>query len=160
MPNQTNGLRRACWAAIGLGYLMWVALWFCQIARTPFWATWMAVLTGAILLTTLLLAWLVRWARREDLHDKQFSLATLLLATALLAIFLALVRWLVVRQPGLPSGDLMFFMIFGLVCLAILASALPGVLLVADAVIWLAVWLVRNRGPRRGAGAGEPRARE
>src|SRR5688572_15934896 len=87
MPKQSSGLRRAFWAALDLGFLIWISLWFCQLARTPFWAMWLAVLTGATLLTTVLLTCLVRWARRDDLRDKQFSLATLLLATACLAIF-------------------------------------------------------------------------
>jgi hypothetical protein len=137
---------------IGLGYLTWVALWFCQLARTPFWATWMTVLTGAILLTTLLLACLMRWVRRDHLPERQFSLATLLLAIFVLAVFLALVRWLILRQPSIPAGDPVFFVVFALVCLAILVSALPGTLLMADALLWLGVWLLRQRTPRSPSG--------
>lgn len=148
MASHIPGLRRAGWATIGLGYLALAAVVLSTIADTPFLATWLAVLTGAIFLTTLLLVCLTRWATRDDLRDKQFSLATLLLATTLLAVFLALVRWLVLRNPDFPRGDVLFLMFAGL-CLAMLACALPGALFIADAAIWLAVWILRRRAGRR-----------
>jgi hypothetical protein len=73
----------------------------------------------------------------------------MLVAVTLLAVFLAAVRWLVARSPELPPGDLLFFSIFAVLCLAILVSALPGALFVADAVLWLGVWFLRQRRTRR-----------
>jgi hypothetical protein len=149
MPDKSNGVRKLGWGAVGLGYLLLVAFALSGIARTPFWLMCLAVLSGAAFLTTLLLAGLTRWALRDEVREKQFSLSTLLAAMTLLGLFCAVVRWLVLRHPELPSGDMFFFILFAVVCMAMLACALPGSLFVADAVIWLAIWLLRRRHERR-----------
>lgn len=133
----------------GLGYLALVAVVLSGLTAAPFLRVFLAVALVAAFLTTLVLIWLTRWAMREDGRRGQFGLASLLFLTTLVAVCLAVVRWVVVsanplRRDGQWSSELTIFLFTGALFLLLATLALPFLAGMAESLVWLAVWFVRR----------------
>ncbi len=136
----------------GLVYLGFVAALLSGVTRVGFVPMFLAVLAGAVFCTSLALVWLTRWALREESRPRQFSLSSLLFLTTFVAIYFAVVRWLVVNSwpPGVaqpPDGEK--FLMVGTACIVLAAISIPCLLGMANSLVWFAVWLVRRPSVRR-----------
>ena len=136
----------------GLCYLALVAVLLSGVTTVAFWPMFLAVLAGAAFCTGLALFWLTRWAVREDGRPRQFSLGSLFFLTTFVAIYCAVVRWLVVNSwPRLssppPAGEQ--FLWVGIGCLFLAAISIPIVFGMAESLVWFGVWLVRHPRVRR-----------
>lgn len=130
----------------GLFYLAVVAAILSGLTRQDFWRVWVAASLAALFTTAVLLAWSVRWALREEGRPWQFSLASLVLITALAAAYFGAIRWLVVNSRPRPYiSPLAQFVEVGLVCLFLALVSIPCLARMAESLVWLAAWLVRRR---------------
>lgn len=137
----------------GLAYLAIVASIFSGVTGVGFIPVFLALLSGAIVCTTLALIWLTRWALREDGRTRQFTLGSIFFVTVFAAIYLGLVRWLVVestRAGVIGAGqELVAFAGFAVLCLLLAAISIGLFLRMAEAFVWFAVWIVRRPRVRR-----------
>ncbi len=90
---------------------------------------------------------------REDARTTQFTLGSIFFVTVFAAIYLGLVRWLVVessRAGVVGAGqELVAFAGFAVLCLLLAAISFGLFLRMAEALVWLAVWVLRRPGVRR-----------
>jgi hypothetical protein len=96
--------------------------------------------------------WLAFSVLREGRRPRQFALSSLFFLTTFVAIYLAVVRWLVVHsRPSLMAqwGDIEKFLAMGGLCLLLWAIAGVFLLAMAESVVWFGVWLVRRPWVRR-----------
>jgi cation transport ATPase len=140
-------LRMVFWWPLGLAYLALVALVFSGMTGADFLRTLLAVLFGATVCATLAVAWLVRSSLSKQARPRQFSLGSLFFLTTFVAIYLAVVRWLVVEAMlsgrVQPNEAWMAFAAFAVVSLFVAALSAGILLRMTETLVWLAVWLVR-----------------
>jgi TRAP-type C4-dicarboxylate transport system permease small subunit len=172
-PKVTNGRPRSgppFWRSAGrflagLAYLALVAALFSGMTGAPFPSVFLAVVFGAGFSTALALVWLTQWAMRDDGRPGQFGLASLLFLTTFLAVYLAVVRWVVVsrdafRRHGPWSNELAPFLLTAGLCLVLAVLAIPFLAGMAESLVWLAVWLARRPRVRRWLSRRRARDRE
>jgi hypothetical protein len=112
--------------------------WWPLFARTL-----LVMVAGTLLILLVLLIWLVQWATAGQAGRRQYGLLSVFLTTALLAAYLALVRWLAVGiWPGEPPlwG---FAAIGAAACLVHLVGFIP-LLCWTHSLVWFAARLVRT----------------
>jgi hypothetical protein len=96
----------------------------------------------------VLLMWLLQGGTGRQGGRRQFGLTSIFLTTALLAAYLALVRWLVVGiWPHEPP--LWGFATVGAIAFLLLLFGLIPMLCWMNSVVWFAAWLVRTRFVQR-----------
>lgn len=141
---------RALLAARLLGAIAWlafVALLAAASTESNFTPVFAVVISGALACGVLALAWLTLWAQRQNSLPGQFTIGSLLFATCFAAIFFAAVRWLgsnlaFLSPRSSPSGSVYIGVAFG--CLLILAISIPIVFGMFDALLRMAIWLLRR----------------
>ena len=144
---QTRGSR---WSqfVFGCAYLVVMAGMFSSLSGRPFWLMLVAVFIGAAFCTSIVLVWLIRWARKVASRLGQFSIASLLFTMLLVSIYFGIVRWLVVRwdvqRAPLPSEGAWQFVYVAVLCFFLFLVAAPLMLRMAESLVWLAVWIIRR----------------
>ncbi|MGE0607520.1 MAG: hypothetical protein AB7O62_10530 [Pirellulales bacterium] len=145
-------LGRAAWFLLGLGFVSVCAWPLSQITGRGYLAS-LAVLLGTMaLVVTTVLSMLVRWARSKDERMRQFSLGSLLLLMLVLAALLGMLRWFAegdwtsfsrhANPPGLGAR----WLVLGLGLAFVGPIGLLFALRMADALLWLGVWMLRRGG--------------
>src|SRR4051812_4748662 len=135
--------------------LVFALVWFAVLSesisadgKVPFLIVFPIVLSSAALLGLLAVVWCARCLSQRNIRPGQFGIATLLLATLYVAVFLSFVRGLTLHTqvPNSATGNAEFGYLSATVSCGIfvLLSILPTIYLV-DAVLWSAVWLTRRR---------------
>ncbi|NUQ63345.1 MAG: hypothetical protein HUU20_12770 [Pirellulales bacterium] len=83
------------------------------------------------------------WALRKDGKLGQFGLGSLLFLTFFVALYLSAIRALVSLAPGVSVEGWTLFQaaLLGLIPIAI---SIPFLLPMLDAILWVAVWLVKR----------------
>ncbi len=157
-PVQRPSLRQLVWQFVcGCGYLVFAAAIIAAASagiistfapqepdRWALFARTLAVLAaGTVLILLVLLIWLAHWATGRQGRRRQFGLVSVFLVTALLAAYLALVRWLAV---GIWPNDppLWGFATIGLAALFLLVVGFIPLLGWMNSLVWFAAWLVRT----------------
>jgi hypothetical protein len=112
--------------------------WWPLFARTL-----VVMVAGTLLIVLVLLVWLARWSTARQVRRRQFGLVSVFLTMALLAAYLALVRWLAaaiwpVEPPlrGLAAIASVAFVVH-------LAGFVP-LLCWTHSLVWFAARLVRT----------------
>ena len=132
---------------VGLGWTATVASVFSRSTYCPFPFAFNAVLGCFLVGGGLGLWWLTLWARQKNARLGQFGIGSLLFLLVFAALFFGTVRWIVDLGPQADNAEA--FCICALVCLVLAAISIPFVLLMGEAVIWAAVWLVNRPQVRR-----------
>jgi hypothetical protein len=139
--------------AAGLGYLALVAHISSSVTEVDFLPMFLAIVAGAAACTTLAITWLTCSALREDARAGQFGLGSLFFLTTFAAIYFGLIRWLVVHSRHAvvrgPIDVWQQYLAIGLVCVFLSVLAVPFLVIMADSLVWLAVWIVRRPKVRR-----------
>ncbi len=101
------------------------------------------MVAGTLVVLVLLLIWLMRWATARQGRRRQFGLVSVFLTMALLAAYLALVRWLVV---GIWSNEppLWGFAAIGTATLFVHFVGFIPLLCWMHSLVWLAAWGVQT----------------
>ena len=126
----------------GLAYLGLVALVLSGLTGRPVWLILLGLVFGAFFSGAVALVWLVRWALRQESRVGQFSIASLLLVTALAAAFFGAVRWLVTSVEGRQIPGRFSAVYVATLCVFLAGLGIPVVLYLMEAFVWLAAWLV------------------
>ena len=165
-PGRPAGARRSFASRLlrflsGLGYLALVALVLSGVTEVDFLPMFLAVVAGAALCTTLAIVWLTCSALREDARPGQFGLGSLFFLTTFAAIFFGVVRWLVVHcKPFVARGagdSFDRFLALGIACLLLGAIAVPFLVVMAENLVWAAVWPIAGPMPYAPASARKSR---
>lgn len=158
MPPESSGEARGQWESWrrllgGLLYLFFVTCIFSGITGTPFLPVFLAVLCGTVFCIVVGLIWLTNSALNKEARRWQFGIGSMLMTTLFASIYFSVVRWLVVNQwrPSYVKGDagLGQFLGFGVLCFILAALGIPFLILLADRLVWFAVWLVKRPLVRR-----------
>ena len=145
--------RRRLWFRFlaGLAYTAFIANFFsaCTDCTYPF--AFAAVLGIFFVCGGLGLWWLTLWARQKDARRGQFGIGSLLFLTVFVAMFFGIVRWIVVRssQQWPQADSIGVFCIVAVICLLLACLSIPFVLCMGEAVLWAAVWFVKQPQVRR-----------
>ena len=139
-PSVERLLRGFC---LGGGYLALVSGVFAAIAGAPYFVTLFVVLATAVTLLILSLMVALRWSLRANRGRFQLELASIFLLVAIVAVYLAALRWLM-NAAALDSGrlkpiswaDILVRMLF----LSLISA--PFVLMLGDSILALAAWFV------------------
>jgi uncharacterized membrane protein len=131
---------------VGLGWLAIVASVVSAATAIPFPRVFAVILAYALICSGLGLAWLTLWAERKDSRLGQFTIGSLLFLTVFVAIFFGGVRWIVALSPFRDKfGSILLPSLVAVVC------SVSPVLGMTEALLWLAVWCIKRRPPRRRA---------
>jgi uncharacterized membrane protein YidH (DUF202 family) len=123
------------------------------VTGTRFVVAFASILTLGLGCGAVSLAWMLRSATEAETQFDRFSLGSLFFLTFYFAVFSAAVRWLVVTaaehlRAAEPPGIRVFASVGVGMLLAVMASV-PIVLAMLDALIWIAVDVLRWRNRRR-----------
>jgi len=131
----------------GLVYLGLVAWVLSLVTSCPFVLVFLGLLAGVLFLSGVGLAWLTLWAECKDSRLGQFGIASLFFLAVFVAAFFGTVRWIVTRIPasmGAPPDTAGVFITVTVICLVTAASLVPVVLGMTEALLWSAVWLLKQ----------------
>lgn len=104
----------------------------------------LAVMTGVIFTSTVVLAWATLWAIRKNTRENQFSISTILLLTLLAAAYLGAIRWIADLAGEQLGAGSQTFLAAAVICVILTIVSLPFLVLTMESLIWFAVWLVRR----------------
>lgn len=142
--------RRVVHFAAGVFYLLVLAIFAWGATQQPFWKVLLATVLIMLACTGLAVGALARWAFRDDRRPGQFGIGSMLLGTVFFGVYLGVVRWLYVHQTSPPSGSSFGqFVIIAALCVLPAILSVPFMLLLADSLVWAAVWLVRRKAVQR-----------
>ena len=135
--------RRVKGLLVGLTWLFCIAGPLSVVLRAPFWVVLLAVFSGTVFVGGLAIWWLTLWALRKDSRRGQFGLGSLLFLTLFVSLYLGSIRGLMMLVPGAPAEGWMILLValFGLIPVAV---SIPFILMMLDALLWAAVWLVKR----------------
>lgn len=130
---------------ISMAYLSLVCAGISEVTRTSFILTLTVVLTGILFTATAFLVWLaLRIVRKQDRRG-QFSIATMLFLTFLVAIYLGVIRLFAeLIAPTLGPNEPPSFQLAATICLVLTIISIPFLLVLMDGFVWLAAWIVRR----------------
>ncbi len=126
-------------------WLVFISSLLAGFTGAPFLIVLVAVTLSAICTAAMILVWAISRAKRRN----QFSIATLLILITLSAVYLGVIRLLVILS-GEPLGaaDAPFLTV-AVACFVMVGFSLPLLLVLMVRLVWLAAWLVRRPGVRR-----------
>lgn len=138
---------------VGMAWLAIMAVGVSLMTGQSFFGAYLAVLCSALFASAVALAWLIRWASKEENRERQFGLGSLFFFVTLLAICFAgmsaILRGMAVHETaGLPAGTRQppawLIVPLGIYCLVLILISVPFVMGIVEALMWFAVWLVRR----------------
>jgi len=131
-------------AAAGTAYLAILSLFLAELAETNFLFVFVVVFITLMFEFALFLTLAAGWALRAPRPRFQLRLSSIFLVVAMVAIYLAGIRRIVAAaglSGQLPLSGWLGTCILGLIFMAL---SIPYVLLLGEAMLWAAVWLVRR----------------
>ena len=129
---------------VGLGcYLLFVSSILAGVAGAPFWIVLGAVSSGMVFTAVLFLVWATTWSLSSRSRWNQFSISTLMLLTAVSAIYLSVIRLLADMSGEQLGAEEQSFLVLAGVCFVLAGFSLPFLLIYMEHFIWLAAWFVR-----------------
>lgn len=132
-----------------LAYMALVAVPLSVMSGQPYLLVLLLLSAAAVVTIVIGLYLAAGWALKDAKQSGQFRISSLLLVTFLLAVYFALLRYLLPREDlGVPldSGALAGLACFGVLLLLV---SVPALLMLAEALIWLAARFVRSSLGRR-----------
>ncbi len=133
---------------VGLAYFALVAAFLSLATRANFLIVYPMLLGGVALSAAIGLAWLALWARWADSRLGQFQIGSLFFLMAEGALLLGAIRWTATHLPPAaianPEDQIALFAVVGAVWLVVAGFGLPLTLCMAEAVLWSAVWLIKQ----------------
>ena len=130
---------------LGMGYLSVFCAGISEVTRTSFVLTLTVVLIGVVFTATAFLVWLgLRVVRKQDRRG-QFSIATMLFLTFLVAAYLGVIRLFAERiAPNLGPHEPPSFELAATICVVLTVVSIPFLVILMDGFVWLAAWIVRR----------------
>jgi hypothetical protein len=145
--------RRRLWFRFvaGLAYSALVAFPLCLATQCAFPLVLASVVGVFLVCGGLGVWWMTLWARQKDARLGQFTVGSMLFLMVYVAIFFGTLRWTVDRVslqfPRSDDADILRWVFVMWPLLALVSARI--VLHMTEAVLWVAVWLVKRPRVRR-----------
>ena len=140
-PIVTNLVLRG---ASGVAYLAFISFGLSQAVKASYLLVLALVFITIMVEFALVLMLAAGWASQIRRGPFQLQLSSIFLIVVIIAIYLSALRWIVTADASsenLSIFDWLGVLIYGLIFIAV---SFPFVLFLGEAMLWLAVWLVRR----------------
>jgi hypothetical protein len=138
-PPLWHHLRNVVYA---LGYLMFLSAIVAMATERNYWATLAAFTLVAVTLSVLLMFYLAQQIVDES-GLRRFSLTAIFLVIIAVAVYLALLRWLI-SSPAMGVRNQIFaWIVAAIATVPGVAISAPFFMLLSESLIWTAVKIVR-----------------
>ena len=131
---------------VGLScYLVFVSSTFAGFTGASVWIVLGAVASGMVFSAALFLVWVTTWSLSSRSRWNQFSISTLMLLTAISAVYLSVIRLLADMSGEQLGSEEQSFLAVAVACFVLVGFSLPFLLIYMEHLVWLAAWFVRLR---------------
>ena len=128
----------------GAAYLAFISLGLSQAVKASFLLVLAMVFITVMFEFALALVLAAGWASETRRGQFQLRLSSIFLVVVIIAIYLSALRWIVTSDGSSENLTMSVWLAALIYSLVFIAVSLPFILFLGEAMLWLAVWLLRR----------------